>query len=106
MKNAGCQVFAVDHQANRFTPKVPTFTIDLSLEDEVTVANQMLEFVKPDAVHFGLEPGNTRFPKSCNGRGPQHLDPSVMNPICLGARGCRLPTNSRWTRPTPFTGMH
>ena len=54
MKNAGCQVFAVDHQANRFTPKVPTFTIDLSLEDEVTVANQMLEFVKPDAVHFGL----------------------------------------------------
>ena len=54
MKNAGCQVFAVDHQANRFTPKVPTFTIDLSLEDEVTVAKQLLEFVKPDAVHFGL----------------------------------------------------
>ena len=54
MKNAGCQVFAVDHQANRFTPKVPTFTIDLSLEDEVTVAKQLLEFVKPGAVHFGL----------------------------------------------------
>jgi hypothetical protein len=48
-------VFAVDHQANRFTPKVPNFTMDLSLEDKVTVANQMLEFVKPDAVHFGQQ---------------------------------------------------
>ena len=47
-------MFAVDHQANRFTPKVPNFTMDLSLEDKVTVVNQMLEFVKPDAVHFGL----------------------------------------------------
>eukprot|EP00435_Cladocopium_sp_Y103_P032079 s2147_g8.t1 len=54
MKNAGCQVFAVDHQANRFTPKVPTLAIDLSIEDEVTLANQLLTFVKPDAVHFGL----------------------------------------------------
>eukprot|EP00435_Cladocopium_sp_Y103_P022625 s1635_g5.t1 len=34
--------------------KVPTFTIDLSIADEVTVANQLLTFAKPEAVHFGL----------------------------------------------------
>ena len=54
MKNAGCQVFAVDHQANRVTPKVPACCMDLSLVDEVTVANQVLEFAKSEAIHFGL----------------------------------------------------
>ena len=54
MKNAGCQVFAVNHQSNRFTPKVPAFTRDLSLDDEVNATKQMLEFVESDVVHFGL----------------------------------------------------
>lgn len=53
MKNAGCHVFAADHQSNLLTPKAPTFTMDRSLDDEVNVAKQMLKFVKPDAVHFG-----------------------------------------------------
>ena len=54
MREAGFQVFAIDHQANRFAPKVPTFTIDLSSPAEVEVAQQMLHFTKPSAVHFGL----------------------------------------------------
>eukprot|EP00435_Cladocopium_sp_Y103_P055901 s883_g18.t1 len=54
MRRAGFQVFPVDHQGNRFTPKVPTFTIDLSNPDEVKVAEQLLRFTKPSAVHFGL----------------------------------------------------
>ena len=54
MRKAGCSVFPVDHSANRFTPKVPTFTIDLSDPDEVRVADQLLRFTMPKAVHFGL----------------------------------------------------
>ena len=52
MRKEGFQVFAVDHQANRFSPKVPIFTIDLSNADEVTVAKQLLRFTEPVAVHF------------------------------------------------------
>eukprot|EP00435_Cladocopium_sp_Y103_P018012 s3778_g4.t1 len=54
MRREGFQVFPVDHQSNRFTPKVPTFTIDLSNPAEVKVAEQLLRFTKPHAVHFGL----------------------------------------------------
>ena len=54
MRKEGFQVFPVDHHANRFTPKVPIFTIDLSNPDEVKVAKQLLRFTKPIAVHFGL----------------------------------------------------
>jgi len=71
-EKAGCQVFAVDHQANRFTPKVPAFTVVLSLEIEDTTANQMLEFLKLDAVHFGLMCG------TCNNAGQIIL---IGNPV-------------------------
>ena len=54
MKAAGLAVYPVDHLANRFTPKVPTFTIDLSDPGEVKVAEQLLRFTEPKAVHFGL----------------------------------------------------
>lgn len=54
MRKEGFQVFPVDHNANRFTPKVPTFSMDLSNSDEVKVAVQLLCFTKPVAVHFGL----------------------------------------------------
>ena len=54
MKAAGFAVYPVDHVANRFTPKVPTFTIDLSDPGEVKVAEQLLRFTEPKAVHFGL----------------------------------------------------
>ena len=54
MRDAGFQVFAIDHSHNRFTSKVPIFTVDLSKPDEVAVAVNLLHLVKPKAVHFGL----------------------------------------------------
>ena len=54
MRQAGCNVFPVDHSSNRFTPRVPTFTIDLGNTDEVKVAEQLLRFTTPKAVNFGL----------------------------------------------------
>jgi len=54
MGRAGCNVFPVDHSANRFSPKVPTFTIELSNSDEAKIAEQLLHFTMPKAVHFGL----------------------------------------------------
>ena len=54
MRDAGFQVFAIDHSHNRFTAKVPIFTVDLSKPDEVAVAVNLLHLVKPTAVHFGL----------------------------------------------------
>ena len=54
MRQAGCNVFPVDHSSNRFTPRVPTFTIDLGNTDEVRVAEQLPRFTTPKAVHFGL----------------------------------------------------
>lgn len=41
MRKEGFQVFPVDHNANRFAPKVPTFNIDSSNSDEVKVAVQL-----------------------------------------------------------------
>ena len=60
MKAAGLAVYPVDHLANRFTPKVPTFTIDLSDPGEVKVAEQLLRFTEPKAVHLS----------GCAGRAP------------------------------------
>ena len=54
MRRAGRNVFPVDHSADRFSPKVPTFTIELSNSDEVKIAEQLLHFTMPKAVHFGL----------------------------------------------------
>eukprot|EP00435_Cladocopium_sp_Y103_P010656 s993_g2.t1 len=45
---------AVDDTPMQNAVQVPTFTIDLSNSDEVTVAEQLLRFTKPKAVHFGL----------------------------------------------------
>ena len=67
----GCNVFPVDHSSNRFTPKVPTFTIDLGNSDEIKVAEQLLRFTMPKAVHFGLMCG------TCSRARERSLAPSL-----------------------------
>eukprot|EP00435_Cladocopium_sp_Y103_P057446 s2110_g19.t1 len=50
---------------------VPTFTIDLSNPDEVKVAEQLLRFSRPKAVHFGLMCG------TCSRARERSLAPSL-----------------------------
>ena len=67
------QAFPVDHNANIFSPKVPTFTIDSSNSDEVKVAQQLFRFTRPVAVHLGLMCGTCSAPEPAPLRDELHL---------------------------------
>ena len=80
LRRLGFQVFAIDHSANRHSPKVRTLVIDVSNSQQLELLESLLMFSKPFYVHLGLPCGTCSrarekpMPKSLGGHmGPQPL---------------------------------
>ena len=80
LRRLGFQVFAIDHSANRHSPKVRTLVIDVSNSQQLELLESLLMFSKPCYVHLGLPCGTCSrarekpMPKSLGGHmGPQPL---------------------------------
>ena len=56
-QRAGFQVFPIDHTHNRFRPKAAIVQIDLSSEPNIDVVVCMINFLRPQWLHFGLPCG-------------------------------------------------
>ena len=54
MQRMGWQVFPIDYHANRFKNKVHIFELDLSLHENISLLEGMIEQMKPVGAHFGL----------------------------------------------------
>eukprot|EP00435_Cladocopium_sp_Y103_P021325 s1919_g5.t1 len=53
----GFQVFAIDHAANRHSPKVKPFLLDVANVEQLNLLKSMISFSKPCYVHLGLPCG-------------------------------------------------
>lgn len=56
-QQSGFQVFPIDFQRNRFTPKARILEIDLSQPSSAGLLNSTIEEMQPEAAHFGLPCG-------------------------------------------------
>ena len=56
-QQAGFQVFPIDHAGNWFRPKAAVIQIDLSAVRNTDVVVCMINFLKPEWLHFGLPCG-------------------------------------------------
>ena len=57
LRRMGFQVFAIDHSANRHSPKVKTFVLDVASDEQFTILLDMFKFCNPCYVHYGLPCG-------------------------------------------------
>ena len=57
LRRIGFQVFAIDHSANRHSPKVKTLVLDVANDDQFTILLDMFKFCNPCYVHYGLPCG-------------------------------------------------
>ena len=80
LRRLGFNVHAIDHSANKHTPKVRTLVLDVSDSQQLSLLESMLHFTRPCYVHLGLPCGTCSrarekpMPKKLGGRmGPQPL---------------------------------
>ena len=80
LRRLGFHVHAIDHAANRHSPKVRTLVLDVSNLQQLQLLESMIKFVKPCYIHLGLPCGTCSrarekpMPKSMGGHmGPQPL---------------------------------
>ena len=80
LRRLGFQVFAIDHAANRHSPKVRTLVLDVSISQQLELLESLMMFSEPCYVHLGLPCGTCSrargkpMPKSLGGHmGPQPL---------------------------------
>ena len=80
LRRLGFHVHAIDHSANRHSPKVRTLVLDVSNLQQLQLLESMIKFVKPCYIHLGLPCGTCPrarekpMPKSMGGHmGPQPL---------------------------------
>ena len=57
LRRLGFTVYAIDHSANRHTPKVKTLVLDVSNGKQLSLLESMMRFSKPCYVHLGLPCG-------------------------------------------------
>lgn len=57
MRDAGFRIFGVDHEHNRHQPKVALVSLDLTESHSQDVALEMVQTIKPFAIHMGLPCG-------------------------------------------------
>lgn len=71
MRNAGFQIFGIDHDHNRHQPKVALVSLDLTCEQSQKVALEMIEQIRPFSIHQGLPCGTCS--RARERALPQHL---------------------------------
>ena len=57
LRRLGFKTFAIDHAANRHSPKVKIFTLDVSNPQQLDLLETMIRFSKPCYIHLGLPCG-------------------------------------------------
>lgn len=54
MQKQGWHVFPIDYHGNRFKSKAQVFELDLSLNNSITLLEDMISTMRPKGAHFGL----------------------------------------------------
>lgn len=54
MQKQGWRVFPIDYHGNRFKSKAQVFELDLSLDNSITLLEDMIATMRPKGAHFGL----------------------------------------------------